>query len=63
MPIIYKVVPAGDHSCEPPKEPEKQYGRGTVWACDVCGKQYRLEHDQREGWIWVMMLKEDYIKH
>jgi len=61
MAILKKVEPAGDHQCEPPANPQKKYGIGTVWECDVCGKQARLEHDQREGWIWLWLLPGKYL--
>jgi len=61
MGILRKVKPTGNHVCQPPKDPENMYGTGTIWECDVCGKQFRLENDQREGWIWVVMLESDYL--
>ena len=61
MAILKEVKPAGTHRCAPPEHPELTYGPGTVWECDECGKQARLVHDQREGWIWQWMLKEGYL--
>ncbi len=61
MAILKEVQPHGNHRCTPPDHPEESYGRGTVWECDDCGKQARLENDQREGWIWVWMLPPEYL--
>ena len=61
MAILKKVEPRGDHRCDKPSDPQKRYGRGTIWECDECGNQFRLESDQREGWIWVEMAPENYL--
>jgi hypothetical protein len=61
MGIVKAVFPKGSHVCQTPKNPEKQYGFGTVWECDECGKQAKLENNQREGWIWVWLVRKDYV--
>ncbi len=61
MSILKVVGPRGDHQCETPKDPEKQYGAGSVWECDECGKQAELQNDQRDGWHWVWILPGDYL--
>lgn len=62
MAILKKVEPAGNHQCQTPKNPEMDYGAGTVWECDKCWRQAILDHDQREGWIWVWLPKAKYLK-
>lgn len=43
MPIIFKTPPNPTHSCELPENPGESYGTGTVFQCDGCGQQYRLD--------------------
>lgn len=61
MPILKEVKPAASHRCVPPKSLE-QYGIGTIWGCDVCGKQASLERDRDGSLLWQWMLEKDYIE-
>lgn len=62
MGIVKLVQPPAHHTCAPPPNPEETYGLGTVWACEVCGKQAQLAYDQRDGFTWQWLLNKDYIK-
>ena len=61
MAILKHVEPNGEHTCEPPKNPEKEYGRGAVWECDGCGKQYVLGVNMYYRFEWFLMLKAAYL--
>ena len=61
MAILHYVKPEGNHLCEPPKSPEKKYGRGTIWECDECGRQAQLNYDEKDGWVWTFMEGKDYF--
>ena len=53
MPIIKMVDPyKHPHSCQTPENPEKEYGEGTVWECDICGWQFCLV-ELSTGWRWI----------
>lgn len=60
MAILKAVGPRADHVCKTPNNPETQYGIGTVWECNECGKQARLDRD-RDGYVWVWMLRIEYL--
>jgi ribosomal protein L37AE/L43A len=52
MPYIKAVK---RHECKQPdaKKINKRFDAGTLWQCPTCKKVYRLENDQRDGWIWI----------
>lgn len=62
MAILKNIQPMGNHCCETPKNPEKEYGAGTIWECDVCKRQAKLVRDYRDGWTWQWLLPENYFK-
>lgn len=65
MAILKLVKPPGNHWCKPPEHPETQYGKGTVWACDDCGKPFELRYEDSQfdpGWYWKEMAEGRYIK-
>lgn len=59
MVILKNVQPASTHRCDTPDP--TQYGIGTVWGCDTCGRQARLENDQRDGLIWMWLSPSNYL--
>lgn len=59
MAILKNVYPPSSHVCEQPDP--KLYGLGTVWECDICGRQARLTSDQRDGIIWMWLARPDYL--
>jgi hypothetical protein len=45
-----------NHVCKEPQRQEiakNNLTSGTIWQCDECKKVYKLEYDQRDGWIWM----------
>lgn len=60
---MLKVVnPPISHNCNPPDKDERlQYGVGSIWECDICGRQARPESNYRDGIIWVWLRRDDYM--
>lgn len=56
MPFIKIVKPPC--ACMLPSSKDKSIYFGSEWQCEVCGKIYRLEEDQREGRYWAMQLPQ-----
>lgn len=50
--MIIKLVPK---PCQCKTPPAEEYGPGTEWACDRCGRVAILEESQFDGlsWVWT----------
>lgn len=57
MPWINKVKPYC--KCPTPEINLKEFGLGSVWQCDNCGKKYVLKDNQREGTYWEIQATWD----
>jgi hypothetical protein len=52
------VTKVPTHYCNTPAVPiQPDYGVGSVWRCDGCGKEYTYY-----GWLWGWRTREDYAK-
>ena len=61
MAILRHVDPKSKHKCELPEHPEEKHGEGTVWECNGCGKQFRLDYNHLDEWIWAVMSEANYL--